>query len=34
MEETWYKWFKLAIRVFFVGIIIYAVTIAIITAPK
>jgi hypothetical protein len=34
MEEAWYKWFKFATRVFFVGVIIYAVTMAIITAPK
>lgn len=34
MEETWYTWFKLGVKIFFVGIIIYVVTMAFITAPN
>jgi len=34
MEENWVKWFMVGVKVFFVGLIIYAVTMAFITAPK
>jgi hypothetical protein len=34
MDAPWVQWFMLGAKVFFVGLIIYAVTMAFITAPK
>lgn len=32
--ETWYRWFKFGTTIVLIGIIIYAVTMAFITAPN
>jgi len=34
MEATWYKWFKFGAAVAAIGLIIYVVIMAFITAPK